>query len=424
MGQIDGHNVVNGVAFDRTGRVSGYYIRSVPLGQFVVQPMSRFIPASTSWGRTIVSHGFEVLDPRQTRGYSPIAAALTPAMEREAASEMVLGNFLLQNSFAMTVESDLPPQAAFDGLHVNEGMSMSGVEGFLKTRGDWYSKTKINPTVGTVNHLHPGDKLKFNRAENPSASYKDFDTALSRKAAKAAGLSYEEMSGDFSATSFSASRFAADLPNRINLRRRQIIAEKFYRDAYRAFLEEALETGLVELPEGAPAFWQDPDAYACAKFLGAGKSEPDPKKAMDATVNGLVNNVLSLADVLAERGVDIEEHLEKLSHERKLMAKFGLSYEGALTSCDEVIDQEDEPAPPPFRTREGLANERAIPSASSWAMLPETRANAAGNRQSLRLPAEITRGLLRAFERQTDGGSPRRRPRYVLSDGRRQDTSS
>lgn len=346
-GILDDRYIFNGVAFDKNGRLTGYYIRDVPLGQVVVQPMSKFVPAFTSWGRPLVSHGFEQYDPRQTRGYSPIAASLTPAQEREAASEFVLGNFLLQNSFAMTVESELPPQQAFGGLEVNN--QMSGMDDFYRVRDEWYSKAKINPQVGTINHLAPGDKLRFNKAENPSASYRDFDMALARKAAKAAGLSYEDMSGDFSSTSFSASRWAADLPNRINLRRRKIIAEKFYRDAFHAFMEEAIETGAIEVPNGAPAFWQAPEAYLNAKFLGAGRAEPDPAKAMRAHIDGLTNNILSLSDVLAEQGKDLEEHLEQVAHERAIMAKLGLSYMGVLATQerDEVIDQENsEPAPP------------------------------------------------------------------------------
>ncbi|MCW2284904.1 lambda family phage portal protein [Rhodoblastus acidophilus] len=338
----DGRKVLSGVAFNDRGQIAGFYLRSLPLGNTVVAPMAQFVPARTSWGRVRVAHIFELRDPRQVRGLSPLIAALTPAQEKESLGEFTLANAMLQTQFALTVESDLPPQHAFGSLEVNDAMSI--IDGFVKLREERYSQAKIQPQPGVVNHLAPGDKLKFNKVENPHQTFDAFDKSLTRKAARAAGLAYEQVSGDFASTSFSASRMAMEAPHRINMKRRRNILERFYRIMFEAWAEEMFETGQIETPEGAPPFWQAREAYCAGKFLGIGRFEPDPKKAVEADVLALENNIETLEDVLARRGRDLETHLAQVAAERALMAQYGLTFKGVVTTQDrnETIEEDDE----------------------------------------------------------------------------------
>ncbi len=344
IGERDGWRVLNGVAFDQRGRVGGYYLRELPLGATYIQPMAKFTPAFTAWGRRKVIHLFELKDPRQVRGLSPLVGALTPAQEREANAEFTLANALLQTQFALTVESDLPPQAALGGLSVND--EMSGMSGFVEDRASWYSKSKISPQPGTVNHLAPGDKLKMNKVENPTATFDAFDKSLTRKAARAAGESYENVSGDYSMTNFSASRMAGEQPHRMTMKRRRNLVEAFYRAVFDAWLEEQLETGAIEAPDGAPPFYAMRDAYTSSKWLGWGRAEPDKKKAADATVLELENGLTTFEDALAERGLDLETHIQNLKNERDLLKAAGLDhpfYPGATITQNR--DDTEEPTP-------------------------------------------------------------------------------
>lgn len=360
-GLRDNWHVWRGVAFDQSGRRVGYYMKTLTLGAMVIEPMAKFVPAFTSWGRPVAVHIFDQLDPQQVRGLSPLTPALTPAHERESASEFVLANFLLQTQFALTVESELPPTQAFGGLEVNH--QFGGMDQFIQLRDQWYTKAKLNPSPGTVNHMAPGDKLKFNYAENPSATYAEFDKSLTRRAARAAGDSFEAVSGDFSQTSFSASRMAMAIPGRVNARRRAAILQPFYAAIYRAWLEEAIEAGGIELPDGAPPFWTNADAYCCAKFLGEGNYEPDPRKAAEADVLNLENCLETLEDVLGRKGRDLESHLAQVAAERKLLAKYGLTLPGAVVTQqkNEVIEtdkSESKPTPEPAPSPVNLPNKR------------------------------------------------------------------
>jgi lambda family phage portal protein len=346
-GQRDGLHTVQGVAFDNRGRRVGYYLRNLPLGNFIQQPLAQFVPSHTSWGRPKVFHKFMLKDPRQVRGLSPLVAALTPSHERESLAEFTLANAMLQTQFALTIESDLPPQAAFGSLEVNN--DMSGMNGFVQMRGDWYSRAKISPQPGTCNHLAPGDKLKFNKVENPSATFESFDRSLTRKAARAAGVSYSDVSGDYSQTSFSASRMESEMPFRTTMKRREALIVPFYKTVFDCWLEEAIETGAVELPAGAPPFWQAREAYLQCKFLGLGRFSPDPLKAANADIVMLENSLVTLEEVLAERGKDFEAHIAQVVAERKILAANGITYPGAVTTQmrDETIEDDNAPLSAP-----------------------------------------------------------------------------
>jgi lambda family phage portal protein len=232
---------------------------------------------------------------------------------------------------ATTVESDLPAREALNALAVNDPLhhaESSGVspEAWVKAKSDYYESVKIDLQPGVVTQLMRGDKLKMHRVESPNSTFDPFDKSLGREAAKAAGSSVEDMTGDFSQTSFSASRLAMELPWRINKRRRAAIAEPFYRAAFVVWLEEACETGRIELPKGAPAFWEAPGAYSNAVWRGEGKPVADPLKAAQADILELENGLSTLEAKLGERGYDFEEVLAQRKSEREQLQAAGLNY--------------------------------------------------------------------------------------------------
>lgn len=312
-------NASQGVQFDKTGRMIGFWMRPFELGNSSYAAQPEFVRARTSWGRPRAVHLFDLLIPGQMRGLSPLAAALSPAHAVATMKEFALDEALVHSMVSTTIESDLPANKALQSFAVNDQLQgfPAGLtpEEWVKSHGDYYAESKVTLQPGVISHLYAGDKLKVHRSEAPNATFDPFVKALSRDAAKAAGSSYEDLSGDFSSTSFSASRLAMELPHRINKRRRSAIVEPFYRNIYAAWLEEATETGVVELPKGAPAFWERPDAYTQSVWRGDGKPVSDPLKAAQADVLELQNGFSTLEAKLAERGQDFEETLAQLTSE-------------------------------------------------------------------------------------------------------------
>ena len=341
----EGGGSLQGVVFDADCRVSGYYLIPIQIGKLAATNISALVPAYTSWGRQKVVHLFDLIVAGQVRGLSPLVAALTPSQEKSTLGEFTLAAALIQTQYAVTIESDLPSHLALNGLRVNDEFA-DGVQSQPydpnAARVAFYGDSKITAQPGVINHLSPGDHMKMNRAETPNSAFQPFDKSLSRAAAKAAGSSYEDVSGDYSDTSFSASRLAGETPYRINIRRRASITERLYRSVFAAWLEEALETGVVQLPAKALPFYAARDAYCNGKWLGSGRISPDPLKSAQAVVLEIENGLTTLTDALAERGLDLEESIETRKVEMQMLKDAGLPMpSSSKPQPDQPIDGND-----------------------------------------------------------------------------------
>jgi lambda family phage portal protein len=341
----DGGSILQGVQFDRQGRVAGYWIRPFVLGNINAAPQPVLVRARTSWGRPRAVHLFDLLVPGQIRGLSPLTAALSPAHSKGTLREFALAAALVQTMTATTIESDLPVAQALNSFAVNDGLQQpAGLspETWAKARGEFYEAAKVSLQPGTISHLMMGDKFKVHRSESPNATYDAFDKSLGREAAKAAGSSAEDVSGYFGDTSFSASRLAMELPSRINRRRRGAIVEPFYRTVFAAWLEEAIETGRIKLPKGAPAFWEASEAYTQSLWRGDGKPVADPLKAAQADILEIENGLSTLEEKLGERGLDFEETLAQRKSEKEQLEAAGFHYPLPKNRDDWKL--EDDPA--------------------------------------------------------------------------------
>jgi lambda family phage portal protein len=324
----DGLSVTQGVAFDKRGRLAGYWIRPYALGSLSNAPQAVFVRATTSWGRARAIHLFDLIAAGQIRGLPPLIGALSAAHAKGTLREYTLASALVQTQTATTIESDLPHAQAMQSIQPGDPTSFGGTspEAWAKARGEYYTAAKVSLQPGVIGHLMSGDKLKMHRAESPNTTYDSFDKSLQRESAKAAGASYEDTSGDYSQTSFSASRLALDLPSRINERRRGAIVEPFYRAVFTAWLEEACETGRIKLPKDAPAFWEARDAYSRSVWRGKGKPVADPLKEAQAQVLRLENGLATYEEVLGENGQDFEEVLAQRIAEKQQLEAAGFQY--------------------------------------------------------------------------------------------------
>ena len=75
----------------------------------------------------------------------------------------------------------------------------------------------------------------------------------------------------------------------------------------------------------APDFYQYKTAYCRADWRGVGHLPIDPVKHQQSITEGLANGSLTLEEVIAEKGGDLEEHLDQLQEEKQLKEARGLS---------------------------------------------------------------------------------------------------
>ena len=315
------------------------------------QPLPVRIPAFTGFGRRNVVHLFQVRDGGQVRGYPPTAPSLTPAQSKAVLQETTLTSSNTQSQIAVTLESSLPAAQALKSLQVDDGLGFEQPGGTAIAGGSEADRSafyaKLPPKLGSIAPLPKGDSLKLHRAQNPTAGYLEFDASLSRQASKASGLSAEDVSGDYSKTSFSASRLSAETPDRITKKRRADIGATFYQHIFEAWLSEAVAIGDVGLPAGIlPYFGNQPLYHQACVWLGIGKVSADPYKQAQATKLEIEEGLTTLSSALAERGLDFETVASERAEEMRVLKELGLWVDPtAQTSLQPQEPDDEEPAP-------------------------------------------------------------------------------
>lgn len=101
-------------------------------------------------------------------------------------------------------------------------------------------------TLGGVKipHLFPGDALNLQTAQDSDNGFSALEQALLRYIAAGLGVSYEQLSRDYSKVSYSSARASANESWRYFMGRRKFIAARLATQMFSCWLEEALLRGL------------------------------------------------------------------------------------------------------------------------------------------------------------------------------------
>ncbi|ENC8709735.1 phage portal protein, partial [Escherichia coli] len=105
-------------------------------------------------------------------------------------------------------------------------------------------------TLGGVKipHLFPGDDLKLQTAQDSDNGFSALEQALLRYIAAGLGVSYEQLSRDYSKVSYSSARASANESWRYFMGRRKFIAARLATQMFSCWLEEALLRGIIRPP--------------------------------------------------------------------------------------------------------------------------------------------------------------------------------
>jgi lambda family phage portal protein len=133
-------------------------------------------------------------------------------------------------------------------------------------------------------------------------------------------VSYASLSNDLSSVNYSSIRQGA-LDERDGYRAlHMFMIEHFMEPVFRSWLSNAMDFGGIPLPASKYDKFSD-NAY----FRGRGWNWVDPLKEINAAVVGLQNGVLSMQDVAANYGRDVEETFSQIARDKEVAEQFGLS---------------------------------------------------------------------------------------------------
>jgi lambda family phage portal protein len=330
-----------GVSLTANGSVRGVHIRRAHPYDVNGGPdlyTWSYWPMRTGWGRTSLLHILDQQRPDQHRGVAQLATILKEARMGKKFHEVGLANAIVQASYAAAIESELPPDAAFDGIGALEAPDRTNSALSMLQAIAEYSRGGRNIEIdGTkIPYLFPGTKLKMMPAGQPGGMGERLEESFNRHMSTALDVSYEEFTNDYSKTNYSSAKAAGNNTLKAMTSRKRKVADKTANAIYTNWLEEAitedrLETTRQLTRRDSEFFYRNLNkaALSRATWIGASRGQVDENKETDAAVKRIENNLSTIEAESARLGLDFREIFEQRRRENRLMAEAGLTFAGS-----------------------------------------------------------------------------------------------
>jgi lambda family phage portal protein len=284
-----GGPIIYGVEFDAIGRRVAYWLfENHPGSNLQGGTASRRIPASE------IIHAFDVERPGQERGVPWLAAAIVNLKDFDEFEDAALMRQKIAACFAAFV-TDL------DGGGGGAIGEASTDDPLIET---------LEP--GMIQRLPLGKDVKFGNP--PSTTDDAFSTRALRRIAAAIGITYEDLSGDYSQVNFSSARMSrmAHWGNVYDWQWNLLIPN-FCDPAWKWAMEAAALAGLVSVDGGPRAEWT-PQPMPL--------TEPD--REARANVIMVRSGQKTLSQVIREQGGDPDAHLEEYAADMEKLDEKGI----------------------------------------------------------------------------------------------------
>lgn len=325
-GQQDTPTLRDGVARDAEfGAAIGYHFRGTHPGEGSYSGMDQFtwtyVPRERPWGRQNVIHSFEKTEAGQSRGvsrFAPIVERLKMLTQYDrtevqaAVLNAVLAAYITSPFDHTLFENAMTPDDAGQGIGA-----------YQEERLAFHNEAKTQFNGVRLPTLFPGEEVKFIDSKRPNQAFADFERQALRNIASGMGISYEQLSRDWSQTNYSSGRLALIEVWRSYHADREKFANSFATPVYALFLEEIMNKGLVPMPADVD-FWDNPTAFSGCKWIGPARGWVDPTKEAQAAQIRMENGLSTLEDECAEQGKDWEDVIEQRARERQAWAEHGL----------------------------------------------------------------------------------------------------
>lgn len=332
--------IVGGIRKDAYGAPISAYIRvrhpadlyNGGIGRVVSEQVWREVKWRKPWGRAQIIYLREQKRVDQTRAVADIAAGLREIAITRKFRDVTLQKAVLAATYAATIESELPAQAVYEQLGASSGSQSAGAGAvdyaseFLGAVNEYVGASKNMMIDGVkIPHLFPGTKLQFQNAGAPQGVGQDFEQSLLRYVAVSLGVSYEELSKDYTNTNYSSARAAMANTWKFMQSRKRIIADAMANMIYRLWLEEAINKDMIETfpaSEAGKLYTNGHqnlmfDALAEATWIGASRGQIDELKETQAAVLRIKYGLSTHEDELSRLGKDWRKVYAQLEREHK-----------------------------------------------------------------------------------------------------------
>jgi lambda family phage portal protein len=211
---------------------------------------------------------------------------------------------------------------------INARIGASKMGFFTSPAGDGFVADDLDGAVpimdaepGTFHQLPNGVDFTAFDPQYPSNEFDPFHKAVLKGIASGLGISYTSLSNDLESTSYSSIRQGALEERDYYKNIQQFFLDHFVMNIFSYWLGSAMEINSFGIPLA-----QYDRFYDAASFRAKAWSWVDPQKEMNAAVIGMKNGILSIQDVAAQYGKDVEELFAQIQRDKALAEQFGVKF--------------------------------------------------------------------------------------------------
>ncbi len=171
----------------------------------------------------------------------------------------------------------------------------------------------------SIFQLPEGQDLKLIDPTHPTSAFDDFEKAVLRGIASGLNVSYTSLSNDLTGVSYSSIR-QGTIEERDHYKTLQsFFIQHFCEPIFRAWLEAAMTAGNVPLPMTKFDKFSDN-----VHFRGRGFAWVDPQREINANITAVSNGIVSLSDIAANYGRDVEDVFSQIQADKEMAERYGL----------------------------------------------------------------------------------------------------
>lgn len=297
-----------GVDIDRNGKAIAYHVRE---GDPCFSSATRYvrIPKTLRNGRPGMIHVFQPTEDGQTRGANRFYSIMERMKMLDTLQATQLQSVIVKAMYAATIESqmDTKEAMAFIAGADNAAKASSPLMKMLLEQSNHYANVSVKLGGAKIPHLYPGDELNLQSAQDSDNGFSALEKALLRYIAAGTGLSYEQLSRDYSEVSYSSARASANESWRYFMGQRKFIAAKMASMMFGCWLEEVIARKIIVPPRARYSFWQARSGWQRSEWIGAGRMAIDGLKEVQESVMLIESGLSTYEKELAKLGEDYQE---------------------------------------------------------------------------------------------------------------------
>lgn len=333
--------VIGGVELNDRHIATAYHIRKASNSNYNRAEAYEWerIEARKPWGRPQFIHLFEQQRANQTRGISEMAAGIRETHMARQFRDVMLQNAVVQATYAAVIESDLPAADIFARLMAGDTSAdeaiKNGLGAHLALMSEFMQSADQMQMNGVrIPALPLGSKLHMQAAGQGGPLGTDFEQSLLRNIAALLGVSYEQLSKDYSETNYSSARAAMTETWKFMVSRKKVVADRFANIIYRLWLEEAINKSVItSLPRkmGSDSAWLYAplamEATCACEWIGAARGQIDELKETQASVLKIKHKLSTYErEIARSNGGDWRRELRQIAREKKEFEHYKISY--------------------------------------------------------------------------------------------------